>query len=102
MPTMSDRHHAFIAPMIKSVDDLQEQLLILPSEIQTLQESWAEAGLVRGLHNTVTPIRTAEINDMHDTLPARVPLCRIGFRNGRSFDIAKGATPDAAGEPARP
>lgn len=102
MPTMSDRHHAFIAPMIESVDDLQEQLLTLHCEIETLQESWAEAGLVRGLHYTMTPIRTAEINDMHDTLPARIPLCRIGFRNGRSFDIAKGATPDAAGEPARP
>ena len=79
MPTMSDRHHAFIAPMIESVDDLQEQLLTLPSEIQTLQESWAEAGLVRGLHYTVTPIRTAEINDMHDnyalTFPVRIPLC---------------------------
>ena len=102
MPTMSDRHHAFIAPMIESVDDLQEQLLILPSEIQTLQESWAEAGLVRGLHYTVTPIGKTDIDAMNTSFPARIPLCRIGFRNGRSFDIAKGATPDAAGEPARP
>jgi hypothetical protein len=99
---MSERHYAFIAPMIETADDLQEQLLTLHCEIETLQESWAEAGLVRGLHYTMTPIQTAEINDMHDTLPARIPLCRIGFRNGRSFDIAKGATPDAAGEPARP
>jgi hypothetical protein len=96
MPTMSDRYHAFIAPIIESVDDLQEQLLTLHSEIKTLQESWAEAGLVRGLHYTVTPIRTAEINDMQDTLPSRIPLCRIGFRNGRSFDIAKRAIPGAA------
>ena len=94
---MSARHHAFIAPMIESVDDLQEQLLALHSEIQTLQESWAEVGLVRGLHYTMTPLGQAEINDLHDTLPARIPLCRIGFRNGRSFDIAKGAIPGAAG-----
>ena len=97
MPTMSPRHHAFIAPMIESVDDLQEQLLTLSCEIQTLQETWAKAGLVRGLHYTVTPMRTAEINDMHDTLPARIPLCRIGFRNGRCFHIAKGVMPGAAG-----
>jgi hypothetical protein len=93
---MSPRHHAFIAPMIESVDDLHEQFIALSSEIQILQESWAEAGLVRGLHYTMTPLGQAQVNDLHDTLPARIPLCRIGFRNGRTFDVAKGAIPGAA------
>jgi hypothetical protein len=96
MPKMSDRHNAFIAPMIESVDDLQEQLSVLPSEIQALQECWAEAGLVRGLHYTMTPIGKTEIDPENPSFPARTPLCRIRFRNGRSFDIAKVAIPGAA------
>jgi hypothetical protein len=106
MPTMSDRHHAFIVSKIKSVDDFQQQLMSLSSEICVLQECWAEVGLVRGLHYTVTPIGKAEINAIHDNdalyFPVRIPLCEIRFRNGRSFDVARAATPDAAREPARP
>jgi hypothetical protein len=101
MPKMSDHYLAFIAPMIEAEDDLERWFALLPSEIYDLQESWTEAGLVRGLHYTVTPITQKAVDEIRSedelSFPCRVSLCDIKFRNRRNFDVAREALPDTAG-----
>jgi hypothetical protein len=101
MPSMSERYLAFIAPMIELTNDLQQQFTSLPSQIHDLQDKWAEAGLARGRHYTVTGITQTEVDRMRSddelSFPCRVSLCDIKFRNRWAFDVAREALPDTAG-----
>jgi hypothetical protein len=101
MPSMSGRHYAFICSMIESVDDFQKQFMTLSSEIRNLEVSWAEAGLVRGLHYTMTPITRTEFeaicNNRDLRFPCRMPLCDIRFRNRQAFQAIKYTLHEADG-----